>query len=73
MKVNLLPTPKDLMLGKINQQFANDETAREYIESLFWPNGAVCPHCHNITSKRRATERCCAKESGSFQKLERLL
>ncbi len=51
MKVNLLPAPKDLMLGTINQQFANDETDREYIESLFWPNGAVCTHCHNITSK----------------------
>ena len=47
MKTNLLPTPKDLTLDKIQQRFASDETAREYIESLLWPNGAVCPHCQN--------------------------
>jgi transposase-like protein len=47
MKTNLLPTPKDLTLDKIQQRFASDETAREYIESLLWPNGSVCPHCQN--------------------------
>jgi transposase-like protein len=51
MKTNLLPTPKDLTLDEINQRFASDETAREYIESLLWPNGAVCPHCKNSDQK----------------------
>ncbi|EQD75568.1 ISSpo8, transposase [mine drainage metagenome] len=26
-------------------QFQNAEKAREYLEALRWPNGAVCPHC----------------------------
>ena len=42
-----LPAPKDLTLDKIQQRFASDETAREYIESLLWPHGVVCPHCQN--------------------------
>ena len=52
MKTNLLPTPKELTLDQINQRFANDETAREYIESVLWPHGAVCPHCKNADAKR---------------------
>jgi len=26
-------------------QFANDDEAREFLESVRWPNGPVCPHC----------------------------
>jgi transposase-like protein len=26
-------------------QFANEEEAREFLESVRWPNGPVCPHC----------------------------
>jgi transposase-like protein len=52
MKTNLLPTPKELTLDQINQRFADDETAREYIESVLWPHGAVCPHCKNTDAKR---------------------
>ena len=47
----LLPTPNELTLDEINQRFASDETAREYIESLLWPHGAVCPHCKNADAK----------------------
>jgi transposase-like protein len=25
--------------------FQNDDKAREYLEAIRWPNGAVCPHC----------------------------
>jgi transposase-like protein len=25
--------------------FTNDDKAREYLESLRWPNGVTCPHC----------------------------
>jgi transposase-like protein len=28
--------------------FTDDNTAREAIEALMWPNGPVCPHCGNI-------------------------
>src|ERR1035441_2984011 len=52
MKETLLPTPKELTLDQINQRFATDETAREYWESIHWPNGPVCPHCKNADAKR---------------------
>ena len=26
-------------------RFRNEDAAREHIENLRWPNGAVCPHC----------------------------
>jgi len=28
--------------------FHDDDKAREYLESLRWPNGVVCPHCGSI-------------------------
>lgn len=32
----------------INDPIFHDAAkAREYLESVCWPNGAVCPHCHN--------------------------
>ncbi|MGO9001232.1 MAG: transposase, partial [Limisphaerales bacterium] len=52
MKTNMLPTPKDLTLDQINTRFASDETAREYIETILWPKGPVCPHCKNAEAKR---------------------
>lgn len=33
----------------LNQpQFQNKEKAREYLEALRWPHGAVCPHCGSM-------------------------
>jgi transposase-like protein len=29
----------------IMERFADEETAREYLESVRWPEGPVCPHC----------------------------
>ena len=26
-------------------RFTNDDAARDHLEALRWPNGAVCPHC----------------------------
>jgi transposase-like protein len=52
MKETLMPTPKELTLDKINSHFASDDTAREYLELILWPNGAVCPHCKNADAKR---------------------
>jgi transposase-like protein len=28
--------------------FHDDDKAREYLEALRWPNGAVCPHCGTV-------------------------
>ncbi len=52
MKETLMPTPKELTLDKINSHFASDDTAREYLELILWPHGAVCPHCKNADAKR---------------------
>jgi transposase-like protein len=46
--------------------FTNDEAAREYLERLRWPFGAVCPHCDSVgkayTTKRPGKYRCAEKE-----------
>ena len=47
MKNELLPTPEDLTLPEIMERFATDDKAREYLETIRWPNGPVCPHCQN--------------------------
>lgn len=36
----------------MNKIFADSTAAREYLESLLWPNGPVCPHC----ASERATK-----------------
>jgi len=36
-------------MSNINQPiFQDPEDAREYLESLRWPEGPICPHCGNI-------------------------
>ena len=37
----------DLSFVEIVAHFSREDTAREYLESLRWPEGAVCPHCEN--------------------------
>jgi transposase-like protein len=34
-----------LVTGLIAPQYQTEETARQYLENLLWPEGAVCPHC----------------------------
>ena len=33
------------MTAMNSKHFKDDNAARQYLESLRWPNGAVCPHC----------------------------
>jgi transposase-like protein len=43
------------------EMFPDQETAREYLESRLWPNGAVCPVCvsgERITTRRGGYYRC---------------
>jgi transposase-like protein len=51
MKKNLLPTPDELTLDEISLHFNTDEKAREYLETIRWPDGPVCPHCKNRDAK----------------------
>jgi transposase-like protein len=32
-------------LSALGKHFSDEDSARELLESLRWPNGAVCPHC----------------------------
>jgi transposase-like protein len=46
--------------------FRDDTAAREYLETLLWPEGPVCPHCgvvnHAYATKRPVVFRCAEKE-----------
>lgn len=42
----------ELTLLQISQRFATEESAREYFESIRWPNGPFCPHCGNAEPER---------------------
>lgn len=46
--------------------FQNDEAAREYLETLYWPEGPVCCHCGTMgrayKTKRAGVYRCAEKE-----------
>ncbi len=37
----------DLNLSTMTTLFADEEKAREFLESKRWPNGPVCPHCES--------------------------
>jgi transposase-like protein len=38
---------EELNLIKLAQEYSNEDKARELLERLLWPHGAVCPHCKN--------------------------
>jgi transposase-like protein len=37
----------DLNLISLAQEYSDEDKARELLERLRWPNGAICPHCKN--------------------------
>jgi len=39
--------PEELNLIKLAQEYSDNDRARELLESLRWPDGAICPHCKN--------------------------
>ena len=48
MKTNKSKNELDeLNLISLAQKYSNDDTAREKLESMRWPHGAICPHCKN--------------------------
>ena len=52
---------------QIFQKFPDQESARIYLESRLWPNGAKCPFCgrlENITTRKNGFYRCnnCGKD-----------
>jgi transposase-like protein len=37
----------ELNLISLAQEYSDDDKARELLEQMRWPNGAICPHCQN--------------------------
>ncbi len=57
----------DLGLGVYDERFQDPLAAADYLESLRWPNGPVCPHCgeserkhYRLKSKTRNLWKCAA-------------
>ena len=54
---------KGMSLVEVTRMFPDDDTAREWIERIRWPEGPFCPHCgsfrvqHPVTHKTM-THRC---------------
>jgi transposase-like protein len=57
----------NLSLGILDERFTDSHKAVEYLESLRWPNGPVCPHCgeserkhYHLPHKTRRLWKCAA-------------
>src|SRR5579863_2236703 len=44
-------------LSELAQNFSDETKAREFLESILWPNGAVCPHCGVLGESYRLTAK----------------
>lgn len=47
----------NLNLATLSKLFADENAAREFLESKLWPNGPVCPHCGVIDRAYRLTAK----------------
>lgn len=48
--------------------FHDDDKAREYLESIRWPDGPFCPHCGTLGGAPVKTKTCVRKKDGRVQK-----
>ena len=48
---------KGISMSKLLQMFPDDEAAREWFESVMWPNGPVCPKCGTGDNIRPSTHK----------------
>ncbi|HLG17149.1 MAG TPA: IS1595 family transposase [Blastocatellia bacterium] len=51
----------DVTLFTIFQNYSDEDRAREFVESLLWPNGPVCPHCECAEAYRLTPKKPGAK------------
>lgn len=67
---------QELNLVTLAKEYADEDKARELLESLRWPRGPICPHCHNqkdkpiytLTPKRRSSTRKGVYKCGACRK-----
>jgi len=60
-------TPEDLGFSVIDERFTDARAATEYLESLRWPDGPICPHCgeherkaYRLQKSKRPLWKCAA-------------
>jgi len=53
----------DVTLFTIFQNYSDEDKAREFVESLLWPAGPVCPHCQS-TEVYRLTPKATSTKPG---------
>jgi transposase-like protein len=54
--MNTSPKQADeAVLKELAQAYGDEAKARKLLESWRWPNGPICPHCHNAGEKRIST------------------
>jgi transposase-like protein len=60
-------TPEDFGLGVYDEKFQDALKAADYLESIRWPDGPVCPHCgeadrkhYRLPNKTRRLWKCAA-------------
>jgi len=39
-------------MNLFDAKYQNEDSAREHLEALHWPNGPFCPHCGSLNAKR---------------------
>ncbi len=50
-------------LSDLAANFGDENKAREFLESILWPNGAVCPHCGVIGESYRLQAKAMSKHA----------
>jgi transposase-like protein len=56
---------EELNLVTLAKEYADEDKARQLLESMLWPHGPVCPHCKN--HKEKAIYRLQSKESATVK------
>ena len=58
----------------VTQRFSTEEAARDYFETLRWPNGPVCAHCGNAAVGRiyKVTENRAQENPGRSLQVRRV-
>jgi transposase-like protein len=56
---------EELNLIKLAQEYADEDKARELLESMRWPSGPICPHCKNDGNGKPISKLTAQKASKS--------
>jgi transposase-like protein len=62
MKIETKEERDELNLATLAREYADEDKARGLLESILWPDGAVCPHCKN--HKEKPIYKLQSKEGG---------